>query len=207
MHMVQQRPFFHGAAPRFSGLIMVVALHLGAVMALMIGLQPKNGGILERAFDVTPIDEPIEKIDPPPPPEVTYTPETPIVSVPDFNVSTETSGTSITVHQAKPEPPITIAPKASPTAAKAPAKGLSAPAYPGESKMLGEEGLVELALYLNENGRVQEARIETSSGFPRLDNAALKHAQKAWKFAPCTQDNQPTPCWHKIKFRFQLKDA
>lgn len=207
MHMVQQRPFFHAAAPRFSGLIMVVALHLGAVMALMIGLQPKSDFIPEPPIVVKPIEKPIDIVELSPPPSVDYAPPPVEVTPPIIGYTPEVITTSITPTPTRPEPPISITPKTVPTAAKAPAKGLSAPAYPGESKMLGEEGLVGLALYLNENGRVQEARIETSSGFPRLDNAALKHAQKAWKFAPCTQDNQPTPCWHKIKFRFQLTDA
>lgn len=207
MQLVQQRPFLHGAAPRFSGLIMVVALHLGAVMALMIGLQPKRDFILEPPIVVKPIEKPIDIVELPPPPPANYTPPPVAVTPPIIAYTPDVNTTSITPTPARPEPPISITPKTAPTAAKAPSRGLSAPNYPSESKMLGEEGLVGLALYLNENGRVQEARIETSSGFPRLDNAAQKHAQKAWKFEPCTQDHQPTPCWHKIKFRFQLKDA
>ncbi|HMW49272.1 MAG TPA: energy transducer TonB, partial [Cellvibrionaceae bacterium] len=108
-----------------------------------------------------------------------------------------------------PVKPVEAAPvaKAPPTPAKPPKKGLSPPAYPSESKKLGEEGPVGLALYLNEEGKVQEARVETSSGFPRLDEAAVKQATKAWKFEPCTEDGKPVACWYKIKFRFQLKDA
>ena len=73
------------------------------------------------------------------------------------------------------------------------------------NQKLGEEGIVALALYLNEEGRVQEAKVETSSGFARLDDAAVKQAVKAWKFEPCTEEGKPVACWYKIKFRFLLK--
>ncbi len=207
MNLVQQRYFSNVIAPRFSGLIIVVALHLGAVMALMIGLQPKIGGLKLEDLKVKTVVDPQANVELPPPPKVDYVPppiEPP--SKPLFNVAVDAVAPERAISEVNAEP-TRVAQKVLPTSAKPFQGGLSAPAYPSDSKKLGEEGAVGLALYLNEAGRVQEARVETSSGFPRLDDAAVKHATRSWKFEPCTDDKKPIACWHKIKFRFQLKDA
>ncbi|MEY4590206.1 MAG: hypothetical protein RL497_2282, partial [Pseudomonadota bacterium] len=127
---------------------------------------------------------------------------------PSFNVAADAPApvNAITTTQVKPAEPAPVA-KAPPTPAKQPKKGLSLPSYPSESKKLGEEGSVGLAMYLNADGKVQEARVETSSGFPRLDEAVVKHVTRSWKFEPCTEDGKPVACWHKMKVKMQLKDA
>jgi len=62
------------------------------------------------------------------------------------------------------------------------------PRYPKLSKRLGEEGTVLLQLLINENGTVSEVEIKTSSGYPRLDKAAMK-AVKQWRYTPASQGN------------------
>lgn len=196
-------------ASRFSGLAIVVGLHLGAVIALMIGLKPKDEMVIVENVKVETVEDQQEKVEPPPPPPPDYVPPPPdFVPPPSFNVAADAPApaNAITTAPVKAEP-APVAAKAPPTPAKSPKKGLSSPNYPSESKKLGEEGAVALALYLNEEGKVQEARVDASSGFPRLDEAAVKHATKSWKFEPCTEDGKPVACWHKVKFRFQLKDA
>jgi periplasmic protein TonB len=207
MIMLQQRYLSNGLASRFSGLVIVVSLHLGAVMALMIGLTPKQDVVKIEDIIVKTIEDPKVKTLPPLPPPIEYSP--PKInppSTPIINVAVEGPYSGITPSSVETNAP-TIVPKAPPTPASSPKKGLSAPAYPIESKKLGEEGAVGLALYLNEDGKVKDARVDTSSGFARLDEAAVKHATRSWKFEPCTDDKKPVACWHKIKFRFQLKDA
>ena len=49
--------------------------------------------------------------------------------------------------------------------------------YPPEAIAQNLEGVVEVMIFLNENGTVLTARVETSSGFPLLDEAALKVAR------------------------------
>lgn len=46
--------------------------------------------------------------------------------------------------------------------------------YPEQARKLGIEGTVELFVELAADGRVQDVRVVTSSGFPILDNAAVK---------------------------------
>ena len=50
--------------------------------------------------------------------------------------------------------------------------------YPYRSRVEGEEGRVVLRLSLSAEGRVSEARVAESSGFERLDRAALSAARQ-----------------------------
>lgn len=50
------------------------------------------------------------------------------------------------------------------------------PTYPILSRHRGESGLVMIEMIINALGRVEHARVKTSSGFQALDNAALKAA-------------------------------
>mgnify|MGYP000987258499 CR=1 FL=1 len=46
--------------------------------------------------------------------------------------------------------------------------------YPEQARQLGQEGTVELFVELAGDGRVEDVRVVVSSGFPLLDNAAVK---------------------------------
>lgn len=46
--------------------------------------------------------------------------------------------------------------------------------YPEEARRLGIEGTVVLFVELSRNGQVEDVRLVASSGFPILDNAAIK---------------------------------
>lgn len=63
-----------------------------------------------------------------------------------------------------------------------------------------------LELYILPNGRVGEARVQKSSGFPRLDEAAVKEAKRSWRFIPGTENGQPVAMWHATKVTFNLTD-
>lgn len=197
-------------AASFSGWIAVAGLHIGVVLALMIGLQRRGEMVIIENVKVEAVEDLQEKVAPPPPPPPDYVPPPPdFTPPPQFNVAADAPApvNAITSMPAKAAEAAPVMAKAPPTPARAAKKGLAPPPYPIESKRLGEEGVVELALYLTAEGKVQEGRIETSSGFARLDQAALKHAMTNWKFEPCKQEGKAIACWHKIKFRFQLKDS
>lgn len=49
------------------------------------------------------------------------------------------------------------------------------PDYPPTSRRLGEAGSVVLQVLVGPDGSVQDGKVKTSSGYPRLDEAALKH--------------------------------
>lgn len=61
------------------------------------------------------------------------------------------------------------------------------PAYPAFSRRLGEAGKTVLRVELDETGQVDRATVTTSSGYARLDEAALS-AVKHWHCTPATRD-------------------
>jgi len=81
---------------------------------------------------------------------------------------------------------------------------LSAPIYPPLSRRLGEEGKLVLRVELDEGGRVNIARIVTSSGFKRLDEAAMT-AVKTWRCNPPLRNGQPVRAIALQPFNFVLQ--
>ena len=62
------------------------------------------------------------------------------------------------------------------------------PIYPQQSKLLKEEGTVQLLVLVSEHGDPQSVQVRTSSGFDRLDEAALL-AVRQWRFVPAKRGN------------------
>lgn len=61
------------------------------------------------------------------------------------------------------------------------------PSYPSLSRRLGEEGKAVLRVELDESGQIDQATIRTSSGYARLDQAALS-AVRQWRCNPAQRD-------------------
>lgn len=78
-----------------------------------------------------------------------------------------------------------------------------APSYPSMSRRLGEQGRVILEVYILANGTVGEAKIKESSGFFRLDNAALQ-AVKKWRYQPARRGQQAIDFWYVQPLSFSL---
>lgn len=78
------------------------------------------------------------------------------------------------------------------------------PKYPVESKAAREEGVVKLRVVVDKTGWTQEARVLESSGFPRLDAAALD-AARHWRYRPGTVDGVSTAMALNVPVRFQLE--
>lgn len=78
------------------------------------------------------------------------------------------------------------------------------PKYPVESKAAREEGVVKLRVVVDKTGWTQEARVVESSGFPRLDAAALD-AARHWRYRPGTVDGVSTAMALNVPVRFQLE--
>ncbi len=68
------------------------------------------------------------------------------------------------------------------------------PPYPTVSKRLGEEGTSVVRIYVGADGLPQRAELRSSSGFERLDAAALAAVMK-WRFKPGTRAGVPEPMW------------
>lgn len=77
------------------------------------------------------------------------------------------------------------------------------PDYPAESEAAGESGTVMLALRIGADGRVGEARVEESSGFARLDEAALA-ALRQCRFEPARANGKPVEAWSRLKYTYKI---
>ncbi len=77
------------------------------------------------------------------------------------------------------------------------------PNYPNLSRRAGERGRVLLKVLVDANGLPATVELGTSSGFERLDNAALE-AVKQWKFVPARKNNQAMSAWVTVPINFAL---
>jgi len=80
----------------------------------------------------------------------------------------------------------------------------SDPLYPTMSRKLREEGSVDLAIDVANDGSLRGVRIVDGSGHARLDEAALA-AVRGWTFKPRTGD-EPNMVYRQ-RFVFRLKSA
>ena len=81
---------------------------------------------------------------------------------------------------------------------------LTPPEYPAISRRMGEEGKLVLRVELDEGGRIDTAKVISSSGYERLDNAALT-AVKNWQCNPSLRNGQPVRAVALQPFNFVLQ--
>ena len=79
-----------------------------------------------------------------------------------------------------------------------------APEYPRLAKRNAESGRVMVRVYIDVNGMPRNVQVSTSSGFARLDDAAVSAVQKA-RFKPYTENGQPTAGWTYVPINFELE--
>lgn len=78
------------------------------------------------------------------------------------------------------------------------------PPYPPLSKRLGEQGKVVVRTLIGVDGTAQKAEIRQSSGFDRLDQAALATALR-WRYVPGKRAGVPEAMWFNVPFSFVLE--
>jgi len=105
-----------------------------------------------------------------------------------------------------PAAPPAPAPPAPTSVVDLSAKMLSAkpPSYPLESRRLREQGTVVLAVLLATNGRVEEISVAHSSGFERLDRAALG-AVRSWRWSPLMRGGEAVMVRGMVTIPFVLR--
>lgn len=78
-----------------------------------------------------------------------------------------------------------------------------APLYPTLSRRLKEQGTVYLQVLVLKNGKVGQLKLKQSSGFSRLDQAAL-NAVRGWTYQPAVKLGQPIDYWFVQPVVFNL---
>jgi protein TonB len=76
--------------------------------------------------------------------------------------------------------------------------------YPSASRRAGETGRVIVRVYIDEDGLPRQTQLHQTSGFARLDDAALAAVQKT-RFRPYTENGHPTAGWALIPLSFDLE--
>ena len=77
------------------------------------------------------------------------------------------------------------------------------PDYPALSVQRGEQGQVVLNVLIGIDGKAQKTEIAKSSGFERLDAAALATVQR-WRYVPGKRGGVPEEMWFKVPLAFVL---
>ena len=206
----------------------VVLAHAGLIWLIATGLLSTAvpGGETEHLIMANVItDAPAAPATPAPPPQAqpktlpqprTPTPLTPTLTPTPVVSSAASTTTAPTV----PAPAATPA-AAPPTGNQRPSAASAAPAavvlpssdadylnnpapvYPGMSRRMGEQGTAVLRVFINTEGRAEKAEIRTSSGYSRLDEAALATVQR-WRYVPGKRAGVPEAMWFNVPIRFVL---
>ena len=79
-----------------------------------------------------------------------------------------------------------------------------APEYPRMSQRLGEQGQVMVKVLIGADGVPQKAELQSSSGFERLDKAAMEAAMR-WRYVPGKRGGVPETMWFQVPITFSLK--
>lgn len=78
-----------------------------------------------------------------------------------------------------------------------------APTYPPMARRFGEQGRVLLKVLVSETGNAEKVQIENSSGYNKLDQAAIE-AVKQWTFIPAKRSNQAISAYVLVPIKFSL---
>ncbi|WP_174274320.1 energy transducer TonB [Sphingomonas bacterium] len=207
----------HYAPRSHRGLILIViAAHLAAIFALVqfdvVRITPKRPPLVVR---LVPLDTPPPpKIAPPPQKEVVKL-QTPIIAPPAIvpppvtlappvlSAPVAVKAAPVATTSAPAAPVVAQAAPIMPPDASAANLGNVAPRYPVESRRSHEEGTVRLRVLISPEGRVEEVAVAKSSGFDRLDDAALDAVRK-WRFRPGTQAGTPVEAVGFLSIPFKL---
>jgi len=212
-------------AQRRAMVLAILAAHLAAVYGLM---QVRE--VREAAREVAPmfvdlIAPPAPPAPPVPPPPPTPQPITrkPPPPAPVIAAAPSPAPATFVVPAPPPPEPAPVpaapapmavqpapAPPAPPPAPKLiPASAVQyleppAPEYPRLSKRNGESGSVVVRVFIDTAGQPREVQVGTSSGFARLDDAAVSAVKKA-RFKPYTENGLPTAGWTHVPINFELE--
>ena len=132
---------------------------------------------------------------------------TPVTAPTDVHAATQA---------AVPAPPVAVAQQPQPQAAAEPVAetshrvahldcSLMKPDYPAQSLRRAEAGTAVIELETAANGHVVAARVATSSGYARLDEAARNAALES-HCQPYAQSGKPAPACADVPFTFNLSE-
>jgi len=78
------------------------------------------------------------------------------------------------------------------------------PSYPPISVRLREQGTVMVDVLVSDQGLASEAKVKSSSGHVRLDNAAVS-AVLSWRFVPGKRAGVAQSMWFTVPITFTIQ--
>jgi protein TonB len=201
---------------RLSIAASVVLLHVGALWLL-------QSGLMRQAMEIiVPVEILSDLVSPPAP---AAAPEQPAPAKPPQPKPQLVPALPAPVASPEPAPTAVPAPVAATVpapieAAPAPAPAAPArielpssdaaylnnpkPSYPALSRRLGEQGKVVVRVLIGVDGTAQQAEIRASSGYERLDQAALATV-RSWRYVPGKRGGVPEAMWFNVPINFVLE--
>lgn len=168
--------------------------------------QPKPEPVLEPQPKPQPEPKPQQKPKPTPKPLVAPLPKAPpsekAVSAPKVQPTPPPVATA----KATPDKTAPATPTIQPPSAEAQGLNNKAPLYPQLSRKKKEQGTVLLLILVKADGTVGDIQLKSSSGYPRLDQAA-KQAVKRWQFQPALKAGNPIDFWYELPVKFRLNQS
>lgn len=203
----------HTPQQRLFGIVFAVAMEGALVYALLVTLGYVEAPTLKPPITVVNVAPVPKGPEVPPPPPQTFDPPPVVAPIPPVVVLTyapPTPPTTISLPPALPVPsvPQVVTPPTPPvtfTPARAIKASHTIPEYPFVSRRLREQGTLRLKLTVDEKGLVTEAMVVNSSGFQRLDEAAVKWVKAQWRYTPAMQGTKPVPSTADAIVEFKLQ--
>jgi protein TonB len=194
---------------RFVGLSVVIVLHVILIYALVNGLARKIVEVVKPPLMAKLIEDikapPPEKAPPPPPPKLAppppayIPPPEVVVQLPQVQAPTITATTDVK--------PTEVAPRPAPIRSNAiidAKSGCAKPEYPPAALRAEQAGVVALSFLIGTDGHVLESKVDRSSGFRILDEAA-RRALSRCKFVPATSGGQPVQAWGRLEYEWRIE--
>jgi protein TonB len=172
-----------------GGLLWIGQSELAELTAADASGQVIMADVVSDIPNLTPWTKSVSKTDTP----------TPNNSNAQATATTSTSAASPSETSGKSAAPSWVEPSADADYLKNPP-----PAYPRTSRRLGEQGTVIVRVFISTQGLPEQAEVRASSGFARLDQAALEAVQR-WRFVPGSRSGSPEAMWFNIPVRFVLE--
>ncbi len=197
-----------GRPPYISGFVFVFILHAILINVLIDALGKVDTPVKRGPFTARVIepDKEITPLPPPPAPVIdrSLPVDTPIVQE-VIIAPTESPRNSITEPVRTPAKPTETTVPISEIPPRVVASTQTGPTYPAISRWLREEGSVRLRLTIGIDGSVIDASVVSSSGFQRLDEAAMRWVRRNWRYEPAMRGDMPIEATSEVTLTFRLE--
>jgi len=206
----------HAESLSLPALVGIVLLHL-VLIGSLYGFHQHNDPVRVDVLSVRllqaspPVEAPVKPVPVPPVPQPLPKPKPVINRV----VTEKPAPAPVPEPKPLPEPP----PPAPKPVEQPPEPALAAPivpprfdaaylnnpspSYPALSRRNGEAGKVMLRVQVSSDGRPQQIELQRSSGFSRLDDAAMT-AVRQWRFIPAKRGDENLTEWVLVPLVFKL---